>query len=50
MTFHDLTGTPDRRIDYVFVRGFTPVSARVVTDQRDGRYPSDHFPVVVELR
>jgi endonuclease/exonuclease/phosphatase family metal-dependent hydrolase len=50
MTFHDFTGTPDRRIDYLFVRGFTPVSARVATDQRAGRYPSDHFPVVVDLR
>ncbi|MDJ0277384.1 endonuclease/exonuclease/phosphatase family protein [Sphingomonas sp. 2R-10] len=50
LTFHDFTGTPDRRIDYVFVRGFTPVSARVATDQRGGRYPSDHFPVVVDLK
>lgn len=49
-TFHDFTGTPDRRIDYVFVRGFVPVAARVATDQRGGRYPSDHFPLVVDLQ
>jgi endonuclease/exonuclease/phosphatase family metal-dependent hydrolase len=50
LTFHDFTGTPDRRIDYVFVRGFRPVAARVATDHRGPRYPSDHFPVVVDLR
>lgn len=50
LTFHDFTGTPDRRIDYVFVRGFHAVSARVATDHRGARYPSDHFPVVVNLR
>ncbi|MFD1034451.1 endonuclease/exonuclease/phosphatase family protein [Sphingomonas hankookensis] len=50
LTFHDFTGTPDRRIDYVFVRGLRPVSARVATDHRGPRYPSDHFPVVVDLR
>lgn len=49
-TFHAFTGKADRRIDYVFVRGFTPVSATVVTYNRAGRYASDHFPVVVTLR
>ena len=50
LTFHDFTGTPDRRIDYVFVRGLRPVTARVATDHHGPRYPSDHFPVVVDLR
>ncbi|MEH3041580.1 MAG: endonuclease/exonuclease/phosphatase family protein [Sphingomonas paucimobilis] len=50
LTFHDFTGTPDRRIDYVFVRGLRPIAARVATDHRGARYPSDHFPVVVDLR
>ncbi len=50
LTFHDFTGMPDRRIDYVFVRGFRAVTARVVTDARAGRYPSDHFPVMAVLR
>ncbi|WP_230769603.1 endonuclease/exonuclease/phosphatase family protein [Sphingomonas sp. Leaf4] len=49
-TFHAFTGTADRRIDYIFVRGFTPLSARVVTHNRAGRYASDHFPVVATLR
>ncbi|KQN32769.1 endonuclease/exonuclease/phosphatase family protein [Sphingomonas sp. Leaf38] len=49
-TFHDFTGTPDRRIDYIFVRGFTPLAAAVRTDHAATVYPSDHFPVVAELR
>lgn len=49
-TFHDFTGTPDRRIDYIFVRGFTPLRAQVRTDHSGAVYPSDHFPVVAELR
>ncbi len=49
-TFHAFTGKADRRIDYVFTRGFTAVSANVVPYNRAGRYASDHFPVVVTLR
>lgn len=48
---------PDRRIDYVFVRGRDersrgqPVGARVCFDQPvDGALPSDHFGVVATLR
>lgn len=48
---------PDRRIDYVFVRGRDercrghPVSARVCFDQPvEGTFPSDHFGVVATLR
>lgn len=49
-TFHDFTGTADRRIDYIFVRGFTPLRVEVRTDHSGRLYPSDHFPVVAELR
>ncbi|WP_052134487.1 endonuclease/exonuclease/phosphatase family protein [Sphingomonas sp. 37zxx] len=49
MTYHDFTGVADRRIDYIFVRDFTSVTARVPTDHRGGHYPSDHFPVVADL-
>jgi endonuclease/exonuclease/phosphatase family metal-dependent hydrolase len=48
---------PDRRIDYVFVRGGDerfrgePLSARVAFDAPEGdAFPSDHFGVVAELR
>ena len=50
-------GEPDRRIDYVFVRGRDdrhrgdPVEARVCFDAPvGGTYPSDHFGVVATLR
>lgn len=49
-TFHNFTGTPDRRIDWILLRGFRAESARTVTTNAKGRYPSDHFPVVAELR
>lgn len=48
-TFHNFTGTADRRIDWILVRGFRPQCARTVTTHRDGRYPSDHFPVLADL-
>ncbi|HPR33228.1 MAG TPA: endonuclease/exonuclease/phosphatase family protein, partial [Prolixibacteraceae bacterium] len=38
------------RIDYVFVsRHFRVKKYSVPTGQSDGRYPSDHFPVVVQV-
>ena len=48
-TFHDFTGVPDQRIDWILVRGFRALTAQTVTTQQRGRYPSDHFPVVAEL-
>ena len=48
---------PDRRIDYIFVRGRDerfigePLEARVCFDEPiDGTFPSDHFGVVATLR
>jgi endonuclease/exonuclease/phosphatase family metal-dependent hydrolase len=39
------------RIDWILTRGpVTALSSEVVTDSRDGQYPSDHFPVVARLR
>ncbi|MGH7297869.1 MAG: endonuclease/exonuclease/phosphatase family protein [Polyangiaceae bacterium] len=50
-------GEPDRRIDYVFVRGRDErhrgdhVEARVCFDAAvDGTFPSDHFGVIAKLR
>jgi endonuclease/exonuclease/phosphatase family metal-dependent hydrolase len=41
----------DRRIDYVyFLPGFVDVHRYLIADEKvDGRYPSDHFPVIVEF-
>lgn len=49
-TFHAFTGNADRRIDWILVRGFEVGPVATVTDQQNGRYPSDHFPVTAELR
>ena len=39
------------KIDYVFVQPGTEVlSAEIVRTTRDGKYPSDHFPVVARIR
>ncbi len=51
-TFHGYRGPrPDgARIDWILLRG--PIRAKathVVTFERDGAYPSDHFPVVARL-
>ncbi|RYY34059.1 MAG: endonuclease/exonuclease/phosphatase family protein [Sphingomonadales bacterium] len=49
-TFHNFTGTADRRIDWILTRGFTVRGVRTVTDHEGAAYPSDHFPVLAELR
>ncbi|KZE17856.1 endonuclease [Sphingomonas hankookensis] len=49
-TFHGFTGTPDRRIDWIFTRGFTPVSVTTIDTRRGDVFPSDHYPVVAVLR
>ncbi|MCT8003644.1 endonuclease/exonuclease/phosphatase family protein [Sphingomonas sanguinis] len=48
-TFHDFTGTADRRIDYLFVRGFRAEAIAVDRWHRGTTYPSDHFPVRATL-
>ncbi|HUG93126.1 MAG TPA: endonuclease/exonuclease/phosphatase family protein [Planctomycetaceae bacterium] len=41
---------PDTRIDYIFVAGPVGVeSYRTIDESRDGRFPSDHLPVMAEL-
>jgi endonuclease/exonuclease/phosphatase family metal-dependent hydrolase len=40
----------ERKIDYVLVEPATTVhDARILHTSRDGRYPSDHFPVVARV-
>ncbi len=48
-TFHNYTGTPDRRIDWLLATGFTPLAARTRTDHAGPVWASDHFPIVAEL-
>jgi endonuclease/exonuclease/phosphatase family metal-dependent hydrolase len=50
-TGFELGKTQGEKIDYIFVEPGTPVTrAEILRAARDGRYPSDHFPVVAELR
>ncbi len=51
-THHGFTGRSEgRAIDWILYRGKLEVlEARVVRDRFEGRYPSDHFPVVAVLR
>jgi endonuclease/exonuclease/phosphatase family metal-dependent hydrolase len=43
--------TDGDKIDYVLVqRGTEVVSAEIVRSSRDGKYPSDHFPVTATIR
>lgn len=49
-TFHGFTGTPGKRIDWILARGFEVTRFATLTDARGGRYPSDHFPIVADLR
>ena len=48
-TFHGFTGQPQKRIDWILIRGLRTDRMRTVDSQENGRYPSDHFPLVVEL-
>lgn len=41
---------PDVRIDYIFVdEGFRVIQHGILSDRWDGRFPSDHLPVLAEL-
>lgn len=48
-TFHGFTGKADRRIDWIMTRGFTVEAIRTDDRPLQGRYPSDHFPVIATL-
>lgn len=41
---------PDRRIDYIFVDSKFRVNQHgILSDSKNGRYPSDHLPVVADI-
>ncbi len=47
----DINRVSDSRIDHIFVSPpFTVVRYGILTDSYQGKLPSDHFPVLVELR
>ena len=50
-TFNDFKAfVPGRKIDYVFVKGNIRVlQHEVLDDTPDGKFPSDHFPVLAEM-
>ncbi|KQN19369.1 endonuclease [Sphingomonas sp. Leaf33] len=49
-TFHGFTGKADRRIDWIFTRGFTPTRVETLTDHQGVVWASDHFPVIADLK
>lgn len=51
-TYHAYRGDGgERRIDFVLAsRALQPIAGEVVKYGKDGRYPSDHFPVCIEVR
>lgn len=48
-TFHEFDGVPTEAIDHAFVAGLDVRTFAVLTDRDDRGYPSDHFPVVVDV-
>lgn len=50
-TGFDVTKTTGEKIDYIFApAGADVLRAEIVTSARAGRTPSDHFPVVAQIR
>ena len=45
-----VAGTPGRKIDYIFIKnGVQVLQHGVLSDTWDGRFPSDHLPVLAEV-
>lgn len=50
-TAFDINKVSENRIDYIFVKDFKVNSYRTINDKRQNLlYPSDHFPILVELK
>ncbi len=50
-TGFDVNTVPKDRIDYIFTKGLSCQSVRTINDRRENLlYPSDHFPVLAELK
>lgn len=48
-TKHEFDGRVRERIDFVFVRGLAVSQYGALADHWDGRWPSDHLPILAEL-
>lgn len=48
-TFHDFTGKAAVQIDWILYRGVKANAMSTITTSKDGRYPSDHFPVQADF-
>ncbi len=49
-TFTGFQQAEDEPIDYIFItRGVTVLNHATLSDQFDGRFPSDHYPVLAEV-
>jgi Metal-dependent hydrolase len=48
-TFHNFTGNATKRIDWILYRGLEAKRVETITTAKDGRYPSDHFPVQADF-
>jgi len=48
-TFHNFTGKADKRIDWILYRGVEVKTFETITISKDGRYPSDHFPIQADF-
>lgn len=49
---YDLNSNTTTRIDHIFLstgNGYAVKSHNIITDDFEGKYPSDHFPVMIEL-
>src|SRR5690606_20343115 len=50
-TAFDVNKIPTERIDYLFIKNLKCISHRTINDRRENLlYPSDHFPVMAELK
>ena len=51
-TAHDFKGSrTGNKIDYIFVQpGVEVLKAEILHDNKDNRYPSDHFPITAAIR
>lgn len=50
-TAFDTTKISTERIDYIFVKDFVTKDFRTINDRRENlKYPSDHFPILVNLQ
>jgi len=51
-TFNGFKGIDtDERIDFIFVNNsFTPIKSEIIRYNRNGLYPSDHFPVITRFK